>query len=202
MPFGAFEFPDFRPLRQSSLLCEVTARCNLACAHCYNVWKDGVGYPTGELNTEGALRLVAKAMQEGRCEQMTFTGGEPCLREDLETLVAFAKTRVRHVVLISNGTLLNEGRIRSLLEAGVDLFELPLHGGDPATHDEALGAPGSFDRITRAAADIRSQGGQIAFVFVGKRSNIGHWEAALELVSTKAGRNAAGANRQGTDACV
>jgi len=181
MPFGALEFPDLRPLRLSSVLYEVTSRCNLACAHCYNVWKDGVDYPTGELDTAGATRLIAKAVKEGRCEQMTFTGGEPCLREDLEILVAFAKRRVRHVVLITNGTLLDEGRIRSLLGAGVDLFELPLHSGDPATHDEVLGCPGSFHRITRAAADIRSQGGQIAFVFVGKRSNIGHWEAALEV---------------------
>jgi radical SAM protein with 4Fe4S-binding SPASM domain len=95
--------------------------------------------------------------------------------------VAFAKTKVRHVVLISNGILLDEGRVRSLLEAGVDFFELPLHAGDPATHDGELGCPGSFDRVTRAAATIRRHGGQIAFVFVGKRSNIGHWEAALEV---------------------
>ncbi len=181
MPFGALEFLDLRPLRLTSVLYEVTSRCNLACAHCYNVWKNGVGYSTEELGTEGALRLIAKAVKEGHCEQMTFTGGEPCLREDLETLVSFAKGRVRHVVLITNGTLLDEARIRSLLEAGVDLFELPLHGGDSAIHDEALGCPGSFDRITRTAVDIRRLGGQIAFVFVGKRANIAHWGAALEL---------------------
>ncbi len=181
MPLGTFKYPDLRPLRLSSVLYEVTSRCNLACAHCYNVWKDGVDYPTGELDTAGSLRLIAKAVKEGRCEQMTFTGGEPCLREDLETLVAFAKGRVRHVVLITNGTLLNERRIQSLLQAGVDLFELPLHGGDAATHDEALGCPASFHRITRAAVEIRHQGGQIAFVFVGKRANIGQWESALEV---------------------
>ncbi len=181
MNLGAFQFSNFRPLRLSSVLYEVTSRCNLACAHCYNVWKDGVDYPAGELDTEGATRLIAKAVQEGHCDQLTFTGGEPCLREDLETLVAFAKARVSSVVLITNGTLLDEGRIRSLLEAGVDLFELPLHGGDPTAHDEVLGCPGSFARITGAAASIRRQGGQIAFVFVGKRSNIGQWEAALEV---------------------
>lgn len=171
----------FHPFRLSSVLYEVTALCNLACAHCYNVWKDGVGYPTGELDTEAALRLIAKATRESRCDQLTFTGGEPCLREDLETLVAFAKTRVRHVVLITNGTLLSEVRIRTLRKAGVDIFELPLHGGESTTHDEALGCPGSFAQITQAAAEIRNQGGEIAFVFVGKRSNMGQWEAALEV---------------------
>jgi len=181
---GSFRLRDHLPhrrLRLGSVLYEVTSRCNLACPHCYNVWKGGDDEPPGELDTTGALRLIAKAVREGRCEQLTLTGGEPCLRKDLETLVRFAKTKVRHVILISNDTLLDAGRVASLLEAGVDFFELPLHAGDPATHDEALGCPGSFDRITRAAAAIRRGGGQVAFVFVGKRSNIGHWEAALDV---------------------
>lgn len=170
-----------RPFRLASVLYEVTARCNLACAHCYNVWKDGVAYPMAELDTDQAEALIAKAIRESRCEQFTFTGGEPCLREDLERLVAFAKARVRHTVLISNGTLLDAVRIDRLVRAGVDLVELPLHAGDPETHDAVLGCPGSFDHITRAATALREAGAQVAFVFVGRRSNMDRWPAALEL---------------------
>ena len=177
----SIRWPGLRPFRLSSVLYEVTARCNLACPHCYNVWKNDTGYPVAELDTEGAKRLITKALRESRCDQLTMTGGEPCLREDLESLVAHAKAKVRHVILISNGTLLDEGRIRSLLKAGVDLFELPLHGGDPATHDAALGYLGSFDLVTRAATTIRRLGGHLAFVFVGKRANIDQWESALEV---------------------
>ncbi len=172
-------FPPY--FRLASVLYEVTPRCNLSCEHCYNVWKGGEAGAGSELETERALRLIAKVVKESRCEQLTLTGGEPCLREDLETLVAFAKTRVRHVILISNGTLLDETRVSSLLKAGVDFFELPLHAGDPAIHDRMLGCPGSFYRITRAAANIRRHGGQVAFVFVGRRANIDQWEAALDL---------------------
>ena len=178
-----FKFPLFadKRFRLDSVLFEVTSRCNLSCAHCYNVWKVEGAKAPGELNTKDAIRLIAKAVKETRCTQLTLTGGEPCLREDLEELVAFAKTRVRHVVLISNGTRLEESRIKNLLKAGVDLFELPLHAGEPGPHDESLGAPGSFDQITRAATTLQHLGGAVAFVFVGRRANMAHWPAALEL---------------------
>jgi len=174
-------FSRLRPFRLRAVLYEVTARCNLACPHCYNVWKAGCAYETEELDTTQAKALIAKAIRESRCEQFTFTGGEPCLRADLEELVAFAKARVSSVALISNGTLLDEGRIQGLLRAGVELFELPLHAGEAAAHDKALGCPGSFLRVTQAAVAIRQFGGHVAFVFVGTRQTFSHWPEALEL---------------------
>jgi radical SAM protein with 4Fe4S-binding SPASM domain len=38
-----------------------------------------------------------------------------------------------------------------------------------------------FDEVTRAAADIRYHGAELAFVFVGTALNIEHWKGALEL---------------------
>ncbi|NLE57216.1 MAG: radical SAM protein, partial [Planctomycetes bacterium] len=86
-----------RPWSHDSMLYEVTARCNLRCLHCYNVWKDDVGYASEELDTGHAFKLIDKAIRDSRCRQFTFTGGEPCLRQDLEKLVSFAAARCRHV---------------------------------------------------------------------------------------------------------
>lgn len=167
--------------RHDSMLFEVTPRCNLRCLHCYNVWKDRDDYPTEELPTARAVALIEKAIRETRCSHFTLTGGEPCLREDLEDLVAAAARRCKQVNLITNGTLLNESRIRSLLHAGVSLFELPLNGPDRETHNHMAGGIDCFDAVTRAAAEIRYQGGSIAFVFVGTKHNIDLWERTLEL---------------------
>ncbi len=171
----------FNRFRLDSLLFEVTPRCNQRCPHCYNVWKGDTAYGEQELSTDRARALIAKAIRECRCRQFTFTGGEPTLREDLEVLVREAARRAKHVALITNGTLLPESRIESLLDAGVGLFELPLNGGDPATHDRMAGFPGAFDKVTRAAVDIRSQGGDLALVFVATRDNIEAWPDALDL---------------------
>ncbi|MHC4084090.1 MAG: radical SAM protein [Planctomycetota bacterium] len=117
----------FLPWSHDSLLYEVTPRCNLKCLHCYNVWKDEVAYAKEELSTQQALELIKKAIKESGCRQFTFTGGEPTLRDDLEELVACAALGCKNVTLITNGTLLSERRVKSLIKAGVSLFELPLN---------------------------------------------------------------------------
>lgn len=170
-----------RPWSHDSMLYEVTARCNLRCLHCYNVWKDDVGYTSDELDTGRALELIDKAIRDSRCRQFTFTGGEPCLRQDLEQLVGRTAARCRHVALITNGTLLPEERVKSLIKAGVSLFELPLNSADRAMHNRMAGGFDCFDKVTRAAADIRYHGAEVAFVFVGTALNIDHWKDALEL---------------------
>ena len=163
------------------MLYEVTARCNLKCLHCYNVWKDGVDYTTQELGTDDAVRLINKAISDSRCTQFTFTGGEPLLRDDLETLVQTASSRGCEVTLINNGTLLDEGRTKSLIDAGVSLFELPLNGSDRHIHNQMSGNIDSFDKVTRAAADVRYNGAELAFVYVDTLINSHQWEGVLEL---------------------
>ena len=140
----------FRPWSHDSMLYEVTARCNLRCPHCYNVWKDDVGYPEEELSTADALCLIDKILRESGCTQLTLTGGEPLLRDDLERLVSRAAGACENVSLITNGTLLTEARVRSLIAAGVSLFELPLNSADRQMHDQLAGERHSFDRVTRA----------------------------------------------------
>jgi radical SAM protein with 4Fe4S-binding SPASM domain len=170
----------FRPWSHQSLLYEVTARCNLRCVQCYNVWKDDVGYGQAELPTDRALDLVGKAIRESKCAIFTFTGGEPLLRDDLEKLIACARAKGPTINLITNGTLLTGERIKSLIASGVSLFELPLNSSDRQTHNRMAGAD-CFDKVTRAAADIKYHGGELAFVFVRTSINIEGWSGALEL---------------------
>jgi radical SAM protein with 4Fe4S-binding SPASM domain len=171
----------FKPWSHDSLIYEVTARCNLRCVHCYNVWKDQEPYSEEELCTDRACQLISKAIHESRCRHFTLTGGEPLMRDDLETLVSTAKALRNTVTLITNGTLLPEPRIKSLIWAGVSLFELPLNAADRTLHNHMAGDLDCFDKVTRAAACIRHHGSEVAFVFVGTKLNIHHWENALKL---------------------
>lgn len=171
----------FRPWSHDSMLYEVTPRCNLKCPHCYNVWKDGVDYSEKELPTDRAIELVLRIIKDTRCRRFTFTGGEPLLRDDLELLVKPAAERCRHITLITNGTLLPEDRVRSLISAGVSMFELPLNAADRELHTRMTGGIECMNKVTRAAADIRYHGADVAFVFVGTSFNIGQWRKVLEL---------------------
>ena len=172
-----------RPPRQRVLLFEVTQRCNQACLFCYNVWQADPAYPRGELDTADTKRLIRKAVRESGCRLLTFTGGEPLLRAELEQLVVCARDLGAGVNVITNGTLLTEARIASLLRAGVSLFEVPLNSVERAVHDRLAGGrvSGAFDRVTEAIVDIKLQGGQVVAVFVATRLNIPALRETLEL---------------------
>ena len=171
--------PD--PPLQEVLIYEVTARCNHDCLYCYNVWKDEVGYPTGELDTRDAKRLLKKAIRETGCTSMSFSGGEPMLRDDLCELADFLIAQGQTITLLTNGTLIGEAEAADLVRSGVGLFEIPILSDQREVHDGLVRNPGAFDKTVNAIADLRVQGADIVTVFVATRRNIGQWEETIRL---------------------
>ncbi len=176
---------NMKPKLQS-LIFEVTQRCNHTCLHCYNVWQGEPAdcrnpYPRGELDTTQTLRLLAKALDETDCHHVTLTGGEPLLRADLPLLLDFLRQRNVRFTLISNGHLLDEPRAISLIEQGIALFELPLLSHRRETHDRLSGAPGAWDAVLEAMANIRLHHGQVVTAFVATRLNIEHLYETIRL---------------------
>jgi len=169
-----------------SLIVEVTQRCNHACLHCYNVWQGEPAeaqsrYPRGELDSARTLRLLAKALDETDCHHVTLTGGEPLLRSDLPLLLDFLRERNVRVTLISNGRLLDEERAASLIDQGIGLFELPLLSHRREVHDRLSAAPGAWDAVLEAMANVRLHHGQVVAAFVATRLNIEHLYETIRL---------------------
>ncbi|RLG49557.1 MAG: hypothetical protein DRN90_01405, partial [Thermoproteota archaeon] len=82
----------------------LTYRCQNRCVFCYA----SSPRATDELSTEQFKKIIWKIFYEARCPTLSFTGGEPTLREDLPELIEYAKSlgedkkRMR-VNLITNG---------------------------------------------------------------------------------------------------
>jgi radical SAM protein with 4Fe4S-binding SPASM domain len=169
--------------RIQSLIFEVTQLCNHACLHCYNVWQgpQQTPYPRGQLDISGTLDLLAKALDETVCHHVTITGGEPLLRSDLTQILEFLNKRHVQTTIISNGRLLDEPAAISLVQGGVGLFELPLLSHRREVHDELSGAPGAWDAVLSAMANIRLQHGQVVAAFVATRKNIEHLHETIRL---------------------
>ena len=126
----------------------ITARCNLACTHCY--LRSGPGrWREGELTTDEAIALIDDLAVAG-VPLLLFSGGEPLVREDFWTLALHAKKRGIPAVLSTNGTLLTPDVARRLRDAGIGYAGISLDGATAATHDAFRGVPGSFDRSVQA----------------------------------------------------
>ena len=82
------------------LLAELTYRCPLHCAFCYNPLD--FARHEDELPTADWLRILREARSLGAV-QCGFSGGEPLLREDLEELVAEAHALGYYTNLLTSG---------------------------------------------------------------------------------------------------
>jgi radical SAM protein with 4Fe4S-binding SPASM domain len=163
-----------------SIIFEATQACNHDCLHCYNVWKSGRPYPRGQFDTPDTLKLIDRIIRQTRCKVLSFTGGEPLLRPDILQLVERAARRDVSVNLLTNGSLLTPELIRSLLDAGVTLFEIPLLSAEREMHN-ALTRSESFDRVTESIADTKLAGGRVVTVFVITRRNHDHLRDMLRV---------------------
>lgn len=177
-----FEFitNKFRKITQQSIIFELTLRCNLNCLYCYNVCKNKTPYPTGELDTEKLKWLIDKVIRETGCTNLTFTGGEPYLREDIFEVFNYAKSKVININVISNGTLLSKENILKSIDAGIRIFELPLLSSNRDVHNSIVGG-NSFDKVTEAIAYIKSYKSRVVTVFVATKKNIGDLPETIEL---------------------
>ncbi len=121
------------------LLLHITERCNLRCRHCF------LGEAGGrELPVEEICRLAdeCESMQGLR---LIISGGEPLLHERFFEIDACLAEKELRVILLTNGTLLDEAAVERL---HADEVQVSLDGMRRA-HD-ALRGEGCFDRAVAA----------------------------------------------------
>jgi len=154
---GVEEIDFTPPLNTLPVLSElaVTYRCNLSCRFCYA--GDHVSrYP--ELDTESLQRILDIIYHDAQVPSTSFTGGEPTLREDLESLVSHAVTIGMRTNLITNATLLDEDRVKRLKDAGLSSAQASLEASTPSLHDRIVGKEGAFERTLRGIDLLRKHG--------------------------------------------
>jgi pyrroloquinoline quinone biosynthesis protein E len=169
--------PTNKPGPPLWLLLELTYRCPLHCAFCYN--------PTdfarigSELGTDDWIRVLREARALGAV-QLGLSGGEPLVRDDLESIVAEAHGLGFYVNLITSGVGLGEDRIRALQAAGLDHIQLSFQDSSRQMND-FLSSTRTFDLKSKVAALIKKYGYPMVLNVVLHRLNIDHVEEILNM---------------------
>jgi pyrroloquinoline quinone biosynthesis protein E len=159
------------------LLAEVTYRCPLHCPYCSNPTR----YPeTGdELSTEEWGRVLTEAAEMGVLHAL-FSGGEPLVRRDLESLVRTARSVGLYTNLITSAVGLTPDRVRALKEAGLDSVQISLQSSGADVGDEIAGAP-VHERKVEAAHRVREAGLPLTINVVLHRGNLPFLEEIVDL---------------------
>lgn len=126
--------------------------CNQKCLHCYAAGQRLAETP--ELSTREWKEIIAACKKAG-IPQLTFTGGEPTLRNDLCELVKEARWFVTR--LNTNGVLLTKELCEGLMEAELDSVQVTLYSYDKAIHNALVGAD-NFDKTVAGICNALDAG--------------------------------------------
>ncbi|WP_010100100.1 radical SAM protein, partial [Verminephrobacter aporrectodeae] len=159
------------------LLAELTYRCPLHCVFCFN--PVDFAQRDNELGTEDWLRVLREGRALGAV-QCGLSGGEPLLREDLETIVAEASRLGYYSNLLTSGVGLSTQRAAALKAAGLDHVQLSFQDSTREMND-FLSHTRTFDLKSRVARIIRDQGWPMVLNVVLHRMNIGHIERIIAM---------------------
>ena len=172
-----FETISAKPGPPLWLLAELTYRCPLHCAFCYN--PIGFDNDKQELDTAGWLKTLREARELGSV-QCGFSGGEPLLRDDLEVLVGEARDLGYYTNLLTSGVGLNENRARALKDAGLDHIQLSFQDSTRELND-FLSNTKTYDLKNKVASLIKDHDWPMVLNCVIHRLNIDYIDKIIEL---------------------
>ena len=174
VPKTLFKGYAFPPLQ---VFIELTRRCNLRCAMCQNMpYMDRMSVreeKEQELTFDELKRIIGETP---RFSLITFTGGEPLVRDDFAEILGWTAA-MRRCHVITNGVLL-DGEIaelmvrsaaRHLFGKGLVFVGVSIHG--PAeVHDRITGVEGCYARVAGGAGKLAEMkaaaGSKLPFLYV------------------------------------
>ena len=142
-------FPTFAAI-------EVTNRCNAGCDYCF-IDKKSTHH---ELSTLQLHQIIDKLNDENIIN-VTITGGEPFLRDDISEILEYLFSKdFFYISIYSNGTLLKREHF-TLLEKYRDLifpFRMTVFSHIEEIHDSYMHIPGSLKTIIRNGQELINRG--------------------------------------------
>ena len=129
------EAPHRMDLMVSAMTRNGNWNCNQKCVHCYAAGQEQSSQK--ELFTDDWKEIIDKC-RKLKIPQLTFTGGEPTMREDLFELIEHAKWFVTR--LNTNGIKLTKEYCRKLREVSLDSMQITFYSFDEKIHNRLVGA--------------------------------------------------------------
>jgi len=161
-----------------ALIAEVTHRCPLHCVYCSNPLE--LAGTAAELSTAEWTSVFRQSGELGMLHAH-FTGGEPLARPDLAQLISAARDAGLYTNLITSGIGLNEERLKTLVDAGLDHIQVSFQDSREEAANWIAGAKAHAHKIELSRAIRRHK---IAFTvnLVVHRQNLDHLEEMIAFI--------------------
>ncbi len=160
------------------IVWNLTRRCNLKCAHCYN--SSGQGPYPGELTAAECVTLIDD-LAKLKVPAIIFSGGDPLLRKDIFKLMGYAKDNSIRVILSTNGVDIDRVVSGKIKKAGADYVGVSLDGGEEV-NDSLRGVKGAFKKALDGIRRCRDAGLIVGVRFTMTKRTIGELPWVFGLI--------------------
>lgn len=145
---------------------DITNRCNLKCLHCR---ADASPNCKEEIPLE-KLKEIINELAEMKIIKLVVSGGEPFIRKDIfEILSQCIKKKIPEVAVVTNGTLLNEKKIKKLKKIKIKHVVVSIDGLK-RTH-ELIRGKGTFDKTINSLKLLVNYKFKVGVVFTLSKLN-------------------------------
>lgn len=155
-----------RPLRNIDI--SLNYDCNLTCQHCSCEILKKNDVP---LTAEQYSHLAKEAIDLGTI-YFSFTGGEPLINKDLEDIIQLFEPFKSLIGIQTNGILLTNERINSLIKCGVDVLQVSLDSNDPEEHDGFRNKKDAYSKTIKNMENALAKGLKIIVCTTMTHQNI------------------------------
>lgn len=145
--------PHRMDLMISSMTKNGTWHCNQKCTNCYAAGQYNAD--VSEVTTQEWKAIIDKC-KTAYIPQITFTGGEPTMRNDLVELIDYSKWFVTR--LNTNGQLLSKQLCKQLYEASLDSIQITLYSFQKEEHQTLTGSNCGFDKTINGLKNALESG--------------------------------------------
>lgn len=134
--------PHRMDLMVSAMSVDGCWNCNQRCIHCYAAGQKQSDEP--ELTTSQWKEIIDKC-RDACIPQLTFTGGEPTMRDDLHELIDYSRWFVTR--LNTNGRVLTKEYCEKLRDVSLDSMQITFYSCDSEIHNKLVGENGFDDTV-------------------------------------------------------
>lgn len=128
-------------ITMEKLYIELTNRCNLKCAHCYNDSNNGICFDLPFDNITDMLEYA----KECKLKSIALSGGEALLYPHISDVFEKCKELELDVLLLTNGTYFENEKYFNILFKYLPDIQVSLDGPDANSNDKIRGS-GNFER--------------------------------------------------------
>lgn len=146
----------------SSIMFEITQRCNLRCKFCYLGSQLNAEF---DMPKEKIFNLIDQLDEVG-CMEIVLTGGEPLIRKDFLEIYKHIKARGILVIIFTNGTLINEKIVDCWKDSPPHWIKISLYAGSPEGYKKISGNRDAYRKIIKGAALLKDANIDFSFRFL------------------------------------